>query len=145
MSNCGPTLDPLFLEPPAPREQLLQFIQTNIEYDEILRDIQCGRLKSNAASLAQVVETILDVQYDNTKYAGRVFVGGYPISADEAAALALQARWFHIELVLSKTAKLPAVPEDLPTYVLNTLCGSIGTLEAYRFAEKQTAKRRKMP
>ena len=143
MVNNESALDPFFLEPPAPRDQLLRFIKTNITYDEIAHDIACGWLKSSIASLNKVVETILDVQYNSEKYTEQVCIGGHDVPAEEAAVLALQARWYDIELVLDKAAKLSKPLEDLPEYFLNTLCQSIGSLESYRFAAKQKAKRHK--
>lgn len=82
---------------------------------------------------------ILDIQYDFPQNA--IYIGEYGISADEVAALALQARWHDIELVLTKAARVSKQGKCSREYLLATLCKSIGSLESYRFRMKQQIER----
>lgn len=119
-----------------PPDEMRAFVLQLISYDQLVSDIEAGAVRGSVAQLDQIVNVIVELQYET----GTMTIGSFELSIEEVAHRLLQAKYYDIELILRDMAVSHLETDQ---QLVQALYNTIGSLRSYQYRQRKEQTRYK--
>lgn len=115
------------------------FVLRLISYDQLILDIASGAIRGSFTQLDQIVNVIVELQYET----GTMVIGSFELSIEEVAHRLLQAKYYDIELILGDMTSSKTSRFETDQQLIEALYNTIGSLRSYQYRQRKEQTRYK--
>lgn len=122
-----------------PPDKMRDFVLRLISYDQLILDIASGAIRGSFTQLDQIVNVIVELQYET----GTMVIGSFELSIEEVAHRLLQAKYYDIELILGDMTSSKTSRFETDQQLIEALYNTIGSLRSYQYRQRKEQTRYK--